>query len=110
EVKNFDYGNKIFLTNLHEVIKNLDDDETLISSKGFEEAQLAAEMLTYGSKNMYQIVHQASVISNQTIFGICTISSYFTFYEPVISAEYWNELGMPEEEVPEAGLDIAKPN
>ena len=95
----------------------------LIPSKGFGEAQLAAEMLACGSENMRQIARQADVISDQTIFGVRAISSYFTFYKTVIPAKYWNELDFslpqnesvvikrwPEGERPETGLDIAKPN
>src|SRR4051812_27232235 len=91
--------------------------------KGFGEAQLAAEMLACGSKNMRQIAFQSGVIPDLTIFGVRAISSYFTFYKTVIPAEYWNELDYslphresvvikrwPEGENPKAGLDIAKPN
>ncbi|RIB01637.1 hypothetical protein C2G38_2150361 [Gigaspora rosea] len=60
----------------------------LIPSKCFGEAQLVAEMLASGSENMRQIARQNGVISDQIIFGIRAISSYFTFYETVIPAEY----------------------
>ncbi|CAG8460277.1 3938_t:CDS:2 [Funneliformis caledonium] len=95
----------------------------LITSKGFGEAQLAVEMLACGSENVRRILRQGDVISDQTIFGIRAISSYFTFYKTVIPAEYWNELDFslpqnesvvikrwPEGELPETGLNLAKPN
>src|SRR4051794_7986466 len=76
-------------------------------------------MLACGSENMRQIARQTGVISDQTIFGIRAISSYFTFYKTVIPAEYWNELDFnlpqnesvvikrwPEGERPETGLAL----
>jgi hypothetical protein len=81
-------------------------------------------MLACRSENMRLIARKTGVISDQTIFGIRAISSYFTFYKAVIPAKYWNELDFslpqnesvvvkrwPEGECPaETGLDIAKPN
>jgi hypothetical protein len=60
--------------------------------------------------------------TNQTIFAIRVIGTYFTFYKAIIPAEYWKEFekGLPQKNsvivtrYPEingkqTGLDIAEP-
>ncbi|CAG8601322.1 11979_t:CDS:2 [Ambispora leptoticha] len=97
--------------------------KNLIYSKGHGEAQMAAEILACGNENIRQIDRQTGVISDQTIFGVRAISSYFTFYKTVISSKYWDELDFslpqqesvlikrwPQRERPETGLDIATPD
>ncbi|CAG8625237.1 4500_t:CDS:2 [Funneliformis mosseae] len=96
----------------------------LIPSKGYGEAQLAAELLACGSENMRELaLRKSDVMSDQIIFGVRVISTYFTFYKAVISAKYFNELDLhlplkesvviqrwPENEHPKAGLNILKPD
>ncbi|RHZ82003.1 hypothetical protein Glove_115g66 [Diversispora epigaea] len=100
-------------------------NRNLTSTKGYGETQLAAEILACGDENMRRIARiapQPDVITDQTIFAVRIISTYFTFYKTVIPATYWEELesGLPQKQSvvikrwpgdnrPEAGFDIAEP-
>ncbi|RHZ83724.1 hypothetical protein Glove_88g19 [Diversispora epigaea] len=100
-------------------------NKNFTSTKGYGETQLVAEILACGDENMRQIARiapQPDVITDQTIFAIRIISTYFTFYKTVIPATYWKELesGLPQKQsivikkwpgdnCPEAGFDIAEP-
>ncbi|CAG8744693.1 1571_t:CDS:1, partial [Dentiscutata erythropus] len=97
--------------------------KNLIPSKGYGEAQLAAELFACGNENMLCIAPQTHVIFDQIIFAVRVISAYFTFYKTVIPKEYWKELdyGLPRKESiiikrwpedvhPTGGLDITEPS
>jgi len=80
--------------------------------------QIAAEILACGDENRFKTFEN----SNQTIFVVRIISTYFTFYKAVISAAYWRELnnGLPQKNSVfikrwpknnflQEGLDITEP-
>ncbi|RHZ81958.1 hypothetical protein Glove_116g29 [Diversispora epigaea] len=88
-------------------------NKNLISMKGYKEIQLVAEILACGDENMCQIARiapQPDVITDQTIFAVRIISTYFTFYKTVIPAIYWEELesGLPQKHICE--FSTSKPH
>ena len=89
-----------------------------VSAPDFGEAQILAEILACGSKNL----HRSGGLIHQTIYAIRVISSYVTFYKAEIPIKYWKELrrGLPRKQMikilrwpgennKESGLDLAIP-
>ena len=73
--------------------KHLENKHTYLFN-GFEECQIAAEILVCGYENMIRDD------ADQEIFAFCVIYKYVTFYRAKIPASYWKKfvVRLPEKQ------------
>ncbi|CAG8830464.1 24265_t:CDS:2, partial [Racocetra persica] len=94
--------------------------KNIYSPSGFGETQIAANIIACRDENIHATNNEESV--DETIFAICVLSIYITFYKTEIPAKYWTELsrGLPKtdiivkrwlgENAKRKSLDLVEPN